>query len=181
MAAVDYDSFVEVIFRSPNLDMGIQAQIIRELSDGAGLASVRDNAQQLLNRAKYQNYNILTRFIPPYCSTVTFYKDTIGFVTVSRLSQNFEANVTDIGDGFFVTNGALDTLEQAYHHSIDLGRAKQAASNPHYRIDGPRGKIAHEAALRASHWDHGYIRLEWPNSDPPDVPPLPPRILRYPS
>ena len=177
MPAVDYNSFVKAIFRSRNLDKGIQAQIIGDLSDAAGLAPVGGNPQHLLNGAKYQNYNIVTRFIPPYCSTVTFYKDTIGFVTISRLAPDFDANVTDIGGGFFVTNGALATLAQAYLDSIDLDKARQAASHTYLEIDGPRGTAAHEAALPASHWDHGYIRLEWPNLDPPGTLP---RILRYP-
>lgn len=177
-----YASWLRALFGSPNLDKEIQETIISDFSStdiGAKVASVLDGPEcfnfsrdmnsypaRLLHTARSKQYNILTRFVPPYCSTVTFYKDTVGFVTVSRLSASFVTHLRDIGDGFRVTQGALDTLQSAYRDMIRLSSSKHAASSavPGQRFDNPRGKLAHEAAIKASFWPHNqiYVRLEWP-------------------
>ncbi|GKZ75266.1 hypothetical protein AnigIFM50267_004130, partial [Aspergillus niger] len=147
MANISYRLFLETIFKSPNVDLKTQLRMIEELSDEENdLQECTGYSRRLLSKAHSKGFNNMTRFVPPYCSTVTFYKDTVGFVTVSRLGPDFDSIVTDIGCGCFVSNGAIKTIEQAYADIVDLNRVKRAAQNGGY-IGYTRDKTAHKNAL----------------------------------
>lgn len=169
MAEVVYNSFIETIFKSPNLDWRIQQRIIGDLSDNPALQwTVRENARHCLYRANLKGYNIITRFVPPYCSTVTLYTKRIGFVTVSKLSPNFNKSLETIAGTFDVTTGAIGTLEAAYYDSHELNLARRGAGIAG-GINHPRDKDAHEKALQGSTpgYNQIYIRLECPHSPHP--------------
>ncbi|EFY93994.1 hypothetical protein MAA_10545 [Metarhizium robertsii ARSEF 23] len=95
------------------------------------------------------SYQIITRFMPPYCSTVTFYKDTIGFVTVSALKPEFELDITTHGKerNIHLTVGAIHTLMQAYKDTIVLHRSKTAVEGLEGPVENPRDIKAHQEAL----------------------------------
>ncbi|KAK9445097.1 hypothetical protein VB005_01560 [Metarhizium brunneum] len=185
-----YNTFLEIIFGSSNLDYRVQKRIVTDLWDGNFEAPVDKCAQHTLRKANSQKYSIVTRFVPPYCLTVTFYKDTIGFVTVSSLDPDFQHGITDLGDGFHVTDQAVTALRQAYHDTLDLNTAKQVASMS-FLSGNPRDNAAHESAINKYDLackagnnfkqDEIYIRVEGLAGPPAPAPglPDPKTILKY--
>lgn len=163
---IPYNNFVATIFRSPDLDKITQGVITVDLQAiWRSNDSPQNHSVYLLERAASMNYSIVTRFIPPYCSTVTFYKDTVGFVTVSRLDHMFATSVVRTAAGHCFTQGACDTLVQAYYHTltgIHLTRNRdahvEAASEAERTGDWPGNNV--------------YIRLEAPTQ------PHPPHCIR---
>ncbi|KAH7228486.1 uncharacterized protein BKA55DRAFT_696815 [Fusarium redolens] len=171
MSQVRYNSLVETIFKSPNLDRRIQRKIIRDLSDNNNprlQSTIELNARHIICQARAQGYNVITRFVPPYCSTVTFYTTRIGFVTVSQLSPTFDSNLERVADNFDVTRGAINTLEAAYRDTLLLNGARHGASACG-SISHLRDKTAHQKALNGSTLEYNqvYIRLECPPSTNP--------------
>ena len=168
MDPVTYNNFVETIFQSPNVDKTIQEQITLDLSDGTLAYDSEENyARHILLTAYRSLYSIVTRFIPPYCSTVTFYKETTGFVAVSSLDPNFGQNLSAIGFNFHVSKGAINCLTKAYADSSILN-ASMTENLVFAGIKNPRYEGAHRSALEANeglhpqHFKNGqiYIRLE---------------------
>ncbi|KID82154.1 hypothetical protein MGU_10505 [Metarhizium guizhouense ARSEF 977] len=188
--SVQYNTFLEIIFGSSNLDYRAQKRIVTDLWDENFQDTVDECARHTLWKANSQNYNIVTRFVPPYCLTVTLYKNTIGFVTVSSLDPNFQYGVTNLGGGFHVTEQAVTALGRAYYDTLALDTAKHVASTT-FCSGNPRDSSAHETAINeynkaceaGTNFKHNeiYIRVEGPAAPQPPVPgpPDPKTILQY--
>lgn len=129
---------------TPEIDRQVQKSILDQLGDPQHTildepentipqeARLTTLCHILLRKAFDWKYEIVTRFIPPYCTTVTFYKRDIGFVTVSRLNASFDKDIADIGGGHWVTQAACDTIKDAF---IDI------------KVNRSRHRESHESAM----------------------------------
>ncbi|EXV05228.1 hypothetical protein X797_002916 [Metarhizium robertsii] len=181
-----YKQVIIYLFRSSNLSPKVQYQIIADLSDERlGVKEIKavidpielkdtdvnKCCEKVFRKAKEKGYDVVTRFVPPYCSTVTFYSDSIGFVTVSRLGADFDPTSTRISEsnskssrdstsaadstqnpthkdqdkGYYVTTGAIKTLTAAYFDATQISQAREVSWSGTVR--DPRDKAAHERAL----------------------------------
>lgn len=143
---------------TPEIDRQVQKSIIRKLGDSQNTTptTVKILSNTLLQKAFDSEYQIVTRFIPPYCTTVTFYNKDIGFVTVSRLNASFDHGIVNIGDGHWVTQAACDTIEDAY---IDLINER---SRHRQRHENAMHEALENSKIPEKRWRKGqfYIRLE---------------------
>lgn len=161
MATLTYDTFIDTIFSVNALSRQIQHRIETDLRDPpydeTEESSSISYAKTLLGKALLKGYSIMSRFMPPYYATVTFYKDTVGFVIVSRLGPDFDESVTEIkildhkrNKHKFksVSVGAVDTIVQAYSNIKKSKNSKKIANKRGGQIKDVRNKEAHETALK---------------------------------
>lgn len=156
--SIQYTSFVRKLFCTGELDKDVQRDIINDLAPANhGVPNSDEPAQltrRLLEKALDVNvgYKLVTRFVPPYCTSVIFYSPRIGFVTVSRLNCNFNSQIDPIG-AYHVTRAACETIEAAYNDIVS---------------ENQRSKGSHKQALQlGSTWNKNtvYLRVE---GEPPD-------------
>jgi hypothetical protein len=145
-STLSYKEFFNIIFESPNLSPEIQEHIKNDLlrpylpesdlakgnqqadENSGSDDKVTKNSEKLLKNALASNYGVVTRFVPPYCATVTFYKNTLGFVSVSSLNPEFNSNVKEFQlkgkdsepKSKYISIGAINTLAQAYKDAKQL-------------------------------------------------------------
>lgn len=118
---VEFPRYLDVLLQTDELDFRIRNKVKDDLINGAwDLHPQQRPAEKVLIAAFNRKYQIVTRFFPPYCSTVTLYKDTIGFVTFSRLCDTFDETPVNLEDKnehqsiLFATRGALEVLDSIY-------------------------------------------------------------------
>lgn len=150
-----FDEYVDTIFKSAALDRTARQIITRDLKEAAQSLSVTlENCEKLVLAAKIKKYSIITRFTPPYSTTVTLYNPTTGFITLSRLDVDFDENTKVLVSGYDhmeITKGALAAID---------GIFEELSSQPKMR-HGMRG-IDHNilSQQKRNHLKDVFIRNE---------------------